>query len=100
EERLEELTHDAVRERALQLRASGGQHLDSGIGREGLRLTDEGRLADARRPLDREEPSAARGLGDQAGHHRDLRLTLDESERLWFRSRCGHDAGTAGVQAR
>jgi hypothetical protein len=68
EQRLEELPHYPVRERALELGAAPRQHLHPGLLSHRLRRRHQGGLADAGRPLDREQPPAAGGGRDQARH--------------------------------
>ena len=86
EERLEELTHDAVRKRALELGAARTKHLQAGLLTKRLRLRQQNGLADARRPLDRQQPPAVGERVDQAAHRSQLGLALEQieldSERL------------------
>ena len=86
EQRLEELPHNPVRERALKVGAAPAQHLHTGLLSECFRLRHQGGLADAGRPLDREQPPAARAGGDQAGHRRQLGVALEQVElnREWL----------------
>ena len=86
EQRLEELPHDPVRERALKVGAASAQHLHTGLLSECFRLHHQCGLADAGRPLDREQPPAARAGGDQTGHRRQLGVALEQVElnREWL----------------
>jgi hypothetical protein len=86
EQRLEELPHYPVRERALKVGGAPAQHLHTGLLSECFRLHHQGGLADAGRPLDCEQPPAARAGGDQAGHRGQLGVALEQVElnREWL----------------
>ena len=77
-ERFEELSHRTVGERALELRASRPQHLQPVLPGPRFRLHHQGGLADSGRPLDREEPAAGRGGGDQGPHRGHLGVAFEE----------------------
>ena len=80
QERLEQLPHHAVGERPLQLGAAPAKNLRPGRLTQGLRLRDQRGLADARRPLDRQQPPAGLGRGEQPVDRRQLDVTLKQAE--------------------
>jgi hypothetical protein len=80
EEWLEELPHDAVRERPLELRAACSKHLHPRLLSECSRLGHQGGLADARRPFDRQHPSTRGCCRDQARDGRHLGVAFEQVE--------------------
>ena len=80
EERLEELPHDAVRERPLELRAACSEHLHPRLLAERSRLGHQGGLADAGRPFDRQHPSTRRCCSDQIRDRRHLGVAFEQVE--------------------
>src|SRR5262249_28311478 len=79
-ERLEELSHHSVRERALKFGAAGGQHPHPGCLPPRFRLHQQRGLADPRWPLDGQEAAAARAGADQGLGGCQLGVALKEIE--------------------
>ena len=77
-QRLVELPHDPVGERALELRAARAEREQARLLRQRLRPRNKGRLADTRRPLDRQQPATLGDSGDQLGHRGELVLALQQ----------------------
>jgi hypothetical protein len=76
--RLEQLSHDPVGERALELGAARAQDLHPRLPGSRLPLHDQGRLADSRRSLDHQQPLAADGRPDRGVDRRQLRVALEQ----------------------
>ncbi len=80
QQRLEQLPHHAIGERALELGAARAKHLHPGRLTQRLRLRDQRGLADPGRPLDRQQPPAGLGGGDQPFDRRQLDVALEQAE--------------------
>jgi hypothetical protein len=80
EQRLEELPHDAEREGAFELRASGAEHLHAGAVTAGLGLRHQRGLADAGRAFDSHEQAARFAACDEALKGRELSVALEQLE--------------------
>ena len=65
EQRLEQLAHDPIRERALKLRPPRAEHLQPGLLGKRFRLRDQRGLPDPRGTLDRQQPAGALSRADQ-----------------------------------
>ena len=91
QKRLEELSHHPVGERALELGAPGAQDLHSPLMGSRLCLHDQGRLADSRRALDRQQLVATECGADHGVDRRQLRVALEQlkprRERLLWQLR-------------
>jgi hypothetical protein len=89
EKRFEELPDDAIGEGALQIRAASRQDLHPGPLSPGLRLRDEGRLADSGRALDHQKPATVGRSANQRVNGRQLAVALEEGRprRDWLRGR-------------
>jgi len=86
DQRLEQLAHHPVRERALELGAARAEHLPSGLLSHRPRLRKQRGLADTGRTLDRQQPTTVADRVDQATHRRKLGVALEQDElnREWL----------------
>ena len=82
EQRLEELAHDAERERTLELRASRTEHSHPGLVAPRLRLGHQRGLADPRGPFDRHQHAAGVAASDQVLEGSQLGIALEQVELL------------------
>ena len=80
EQRLEQLPHHAIGERALELGAARTQHLQTGLLSEDLRLRQQRGLANSRRRLDREQSATAADPANQSDNGGQLGLALKQVE--------------------
>ena len=80
EQRLEELAHNAVGKRPLELRTAARKNPQPRLLRTRSRLAEQRRLADPGRALDRQQPPAVADGGGQLGHRRQFALALEQVE--------------------
>ena len=82
EQRLEELSHHAEREVALELRPARSEHAHSALPGSGTSGRQQGRLADAGRPFDDEErPPAGAGPAERGVDPGELPGPLEQTLR-------------------
>jgi hypothetical protein len=80
EQRLEELPHYPVRERAFELGPARTEHLQPGLLSQPPHPRKQRGLANTGRALDREQPTTVGDRVDQATHRRKLGITLQQVE--------------------
>ncbi len=80
EQRLEQLPHHPIGERALELRAARTQHLQTGLLTEALRLRQQRGLANSRRSLDREQLATVADPANQIDNSCQLSVALEQIE--------------------